>query len=570
MSPMRKDAILHLPMSEYCHAIGEKRIVFRLRAARGDLAACTLYYGDTACRKTPIDFFPAPMRVVQQDEWHDWWEVELDSPFHRLHYYFELFDGQETCLFYGDVFTDHLVDDRSEYFKLPFDHRADRAVVPAWTVDAVVYNIFPDSFATGHRSISGRPTRVCGCEGLRGGTLRGVRENLDYLEQLGMNCLYLNPIFVAGAYHKYDTLDYFHVDPALGTDDDLRALVEACHARDMRVMLDGVFNHCSWRFFAFEDVVRRGAASPYRDWFYHLEFPVVRPESGEPIPGYECFGYERTMPKLDTANAQVREYLCRVGEHWVRAFDIDGWRLDVASEIDDGFWREFRRRVKAVKPDCLLVGEVWETARHWLNGDMFDSTMNYDFRKHARRFFAEESIDARAFAGRCGDMLMRYRKQMIPAQLNLLDSHDVSRFLSLCGGDVRRYRLAALFQLTFPGMPSIFYGDELGAMGVREEEYRRAMPWADGDVALWDFFRRAIALRRAHAALRGGSFRVLRAESGERLLVYAREHGGERLTVAINAGEESVQLPEAPANVLWGEGLEDAALAAYSFVMYVG
>lgn len=567
---MRKDAILHLPMSEYCHAIGEKRIVFRLRAARGDLAACTLYYGDTACRKTPIDFFPAPMRVVQQDEWHDWWEVELDSPFHRLHYYFELFDGQETCLFYGDVFTDHLVDDRSEYFKLPFDHRADRAVVPAWTVDAVVYNIFPDSFATGHRSISGRPTRVCGCEGLRGGTLRGVRENLDYLEQLGVNCLYLNPIFVAGAYHKYDTLDYFHVDPALGTDDDLRALVEACHARDMRVMLDGVFNHCSWRFFAFEDVVRRGAASPYRDWFYHLEFPVVRPESGEPIPGYECFGYERTMPKLDTANAQVREYLCRVGEHWVRAFDIDGWRLDVASEIDDGFWREFRRRVKAVKPDCLLVGEVWETARHWLNGDMFDSTMNYDFRKHARRFFAEESIDARAFAGRCGDMLMRYRKQMIPAQLNLLDSHDVSRFLSLCGGDVRRYRLAALFQLTFPGMPSIFYGDELGAMGVREEEYRRAMPWADGDVALWDFFRRAIALRRAHAALRGGSFRVLRAESGERLLVYAREHGGERLTVAINAGEESVQLPEAPANVLWGEGLEDAALAAYSFVMYVG
>ena len=338
----------------------------------------------------------------------------------------------------------------------------------------------------------------------------------------------------------------------------------------MRVMLDGVFNHCSWRFFAFEDVVRRGAASPYRDWFYHLEFPVVRPESGEPIPGYECFGYERTMPKLDTANAQVREYLCRVGEHWVRAFDIDGWRLDVASEIDDGFWREFRRRVKAVKPDCLLVGEVWETARHWLNGDMFDSTMNYDFRKHARRFFAEESIDARAFAGRCGDMLMRYRKQMIPAQLNLLDSHDVSRFLSLCGGDVRRYRLAALFQLTFPGMPSIFYGDELGAMGVREEEYRRAMPWADGDVALWDFFRRAIALRRAHAALRGGSFRVLRAESGERLLVYAREHGGERLTVAINAGEESVQLLEAPANVLWGEGLEDAALAAYSFVMYVG
>ena len=256
--------------------------------------------------------------------------------------------------------------------------------------------------------------------------------------------------------------------------------------------------------------MRRGAASPYRDWFYHLEFPVVRPESGEPIPGYECFGYERTMPKLDTANAQVRDYLCRVGEHWVRAFDIDGWRLDVASEIDDGFWHELSPPAsRRSSPIACWWGEVWETARHWLNGDMFDSTMNYDFRKHARRFFAEESIDARAFAGRCGDMLMRYRKQMIPAQLNLLDSHDVSRFLSLCGGDVRRYRLAALFQLTFPGMPSIFYGDELGAMGVREEEYRRAMPWADGDVALWDFFPPCHrAARRAHAALRGGSFRV--------------------------------------------------------------
>ena len=510
------------------------------------------------------------MGVVQQDEWHDWWEVELDSPFHRLHYYFELFDGGETCLFYGDIFTDHLVDDRSEYFKLPFDHRADRAVVPAWTRDAVVYNIFPDSFATGRRSISGRCACVCGCEGLRGGTLGGILENLDYLEELGVNCLYLNPIFAAGAYHKYDPLDYFHVEPALGTEGDLRALVEACHARRLRVMLDGVFNHCSWRFFAFEDVVRRGAASPYRDWFYHLEFPVVRPESGDAIPGYECFGYERTMPKLDTANAQVRDYLCRVGEHWVRAFDIDGWRLDVASEIDDGFWREFRRRVKAVKPDCLLVGEVWETARHWLRGDMFDSTMNYDLRKHARRFFAEERIDARAFAGRCADMLMRYRRQMIPSQLNLLDSHDVSRFLSLCGGDVRRYRLAALFQLTFPGMPSIFYGGELGATGMREEEYRREMPWVDGDAALWHFFRRAIATRRAHPALRGDGFRVLRAEPGERLLVYAREGGGEKLTVAINAGAESVRLPETPANLLWSQGLEGASLAAYSFAIYAG
>ena len=231
----------------------------------------------------------------------------------------------------------------------------------------------------------------------------------------------------------------------------------------MRVIIDGVFNHCGWRFFAFEDVVQKGEASRYKDWFYRLEFPVVRPEDPEAIPGYECFGYERLMPKLDTANPEVREYFCSVGEHWVREYGIDGWRLDVASEVDDSFWREFRRRVKAAKPEALLIGEVWESAGHWLDGSMFDSAMNYELRRHCRRFFAEQTEDAFAFSGRCTGMLMRYRRQLVPAQLNLLDSHDVGRFLSLCGGDVRRYRLAVLFQLCFPGIPSVFYGDELGA-----------------------------------------------------------------------------------------------------------
>lgn len=222
--------------------------------------------------------------------------------------------------------------------------------------------------------------------GKLGGTIRGITENLDYIRDLGFNCIYINPIFVAGEYHKYDLIDYFHIDPCFGTDEDFRNLVSTCHALGMRVIIDGVFNHVGWHFFAFEDVIEKGETSAYKDWFYGLQFPVQRPATGDEYPTYECFGYERMMPKTNTENPEVIRYFCDVGQYWVREFDIDGWRLDVASEINDAFWRAFRAAVKEAKPDCLLIGEVWESAQHWLNGDMFDSTMNYDFRKHCRRF----------------------------------------------------------------------------------------------------------------------------------------------------------------------------------------
>ena len=526
---MKLDAILHIPMSEYCHGLDENRIVYRMRSAKGDLKSVTLYYGDTACRVTPIIFTPVPMELVASDLLHDYWQVIVDSPYNRVYYYFELDDGNETKLYYGDVFTDHLVDDRSQYFKLPFNHRADIAKVPDWVHDAVVYNIFPDSFATSHKQISLKSTEMeyngQTVKGKLGGTLRGVTENVDYLKDLGINCVYVNPIFAAGEYHKYDLLDYFHVDPVFGGDEAFREMVDTLHANGIRIIIDGVFNHCGWYFFAFDDVVRNQEKSQYCDWFYHLEFPVVRPETPEIYPSYACFAYERMMPKLDTANPEVRDYFCRVGCYWVEEFGIDGWRLDVASEVDDSFWRAFRRAVKEVNPDALLIGEVWESAGHWLQGDMFDSAMNYDFRKHCNLFFAEASIDAADFAGRIANMLMRYRVQTVPAQLNLLDSHDVSRFLSLCNGDTTKYKLAILFMVTFVGMPTVFYGDELGIQGVLEEEYRHPMPWNGGDTGLRDFFKKTIAMRHDLPPLRRGTFRMVSAEQGSGLIVFARKLG---------------------------------------------
>lgn len=569
---MKLEAITHIPMSEYCHGLDENRIVYRLRCAKGDLKSVKLHYGDTACRVTPIIFTPISMEIVAEDKLHDYWQITVDSLYKRVYYYFELYDGKDTLLYYGDVFTKKLVDDRSQYFKLPFNHRADIARVPDWIYDAVVYNIFPDSFASSREYISleGRSLQYSGqtVKGRLGGTLRGVAENTDYLKALGVNCVYINPIFTAGEYHKYDLLDYFHVDPCFGGDEAFREMVKVLHSRGIRVIIDGVFNHCGWYFFAFDDVVKNQEASPYCSWFYGLNFPVVRPPTPEEYPAYDCFAYERMMPKLDTANPEVRDYFCRVGRYWIENFDIDGWRLDVASEVDDSFWRAFRKTVKAAKPEALLIGEVWESAGHWLQGDMFDSAMNYDFRKHCNLFFAEGSIDAEEFSGRITNMLMRYKSQIVPAQLNLLDSHDVSRFLSLCGGRLDRYKAAIVFMMCFVGMPTVFYGDEQGMTGVLEEEYRRPMPWRDGNRELYEFFRKAIAMRHELAALRRGDFRMLSAEAGAGLIVFRRRLAGEDVTVCINAGTKPENIPAAVGELYWSEGLEANILHPAGFAVF--
>lgn len=564
-------AIEHRPVSEYCHGLDENYIVYRLRCARGDLERVTLSYGDTACRVTPIIFTPVEMELAASDEFHDYWQAVVESKYYRVYYYFTLFgvDGGWTY-YYGGEFTKELVDDRSEYFKLPINHRADIARVPDWARDAVVYNVFPDSFATGAKRISGEGGRLeyngHAVRSRLGGTLDGVAANAAYIRGMGFNCVYLNPIFAAGEYHKYDTVDYMHVDPCLGGDEAMRRMVKALHAEGIRVMIDGVFNHCGWHFWAFEDVVKNQERSRYCDWFYGLTFPVERPADPEAYPTYTTYAYERMMPKLNTANSEVRDYLCGVGQYWIEEFGVDGWRLDVASEVDDGFWRAFRAAVKAVKQDALLVGEVWETARHWLDGDMFDSTMNYDFRRHCRRFFAEGTLDAHGFAARCTGMLMRYKLQMTGVQMNLLDSHDVSRFLSVCGGDKRRYKLAVLFLMSFVGMPMLFYGDELGIEGIAELDYRSPMPWGGGDAELRDFVRCAITLRHERAELRRGDFRVISAESGSELFIFERRYGGKTVIVCLNASDEAVRT-EAGGKVLWSEGFMNGVLAPWGFAV---
>ena len=260
---------------------------------------------------------------------------------------------------------------------------------PGWVRDAIFYQVFPDRFAASERVHKPGPLEPWDARRrarLQGRRPAGIAEHLGYLEDFGVNALYLTPIFASASNHRYHTYDYFAVDPLLGGDDALRELLDAAHDRGMRVVLDGVFNHTGRGFWPFHHVLETGASSPYRHWF-HLD--DERLDAGQPLVAYPPPGSPPTtlgyaawwslpaLPKLNTDEPEVREYLFRVAEHWLR-FGIDGWRLDVPGEIDDeAFWQEFRPRCRAVRPDAYLVGEIWRVAPDWLRGDRFDALMNY-------------------------------------------------------------------------------------------------------------------------------------------------------------------------------------------------
>jgi glycosidase len=573
---IKREAILHIPSSQYAFAGSETSLTIRLRAARGNLTACTLYYGDRACPKTPVDLFQQNMRPVAEDALYTYFETTLTGIFARVCYAFRLETEEEESYYYAGRFTDtlpemalegHAIDVRSEYYQYPYILRSELAAVPAWLRQARVYNIFPDSFATAKGTLAGKARSVKTKDGISrnrlGGTLRGVTENLDYIRDLGCTCLYLNPIFAAESYHKYDVLDYYQIDPCFGTNDDLKALTAAAHARGMRVILDGVFNHTSSRFFAFQDVVQKGSASVYADWFYDVAYPVqAAAENG--LPNYACFAYVAAMPKLNTANPAVQQYFAKVGAYWIRECGIDGWRLDVANEITKEFWRCFKKAVRGENPEAVLIGEVWENAKDWLGPALFDSVMNYDFRDACRDFFALSKLDAAGFDARVTDLRMRYPEAYWRAQLNLLDSHDVCRFLSLCGGDERRMRLAILFQMLYPGVPSVFYGDEQDIFGVTEEAYRAAMPWK-APTALNAFYRTALRLHML-PAVQQGSYRALSAAKGSGLYGFALSCKEQTVEVWLNAGAAAMPLPAKPAGeVLTQEGLAGAKLKGFGW-----
>ncbi|MBI1800673.1 MAG: glycoside hydrolase family 13 protein [Chloroflexi bacterium] len=432
---------------------------------------------------------------------------------------------------------------------------------PAWVSDAVFYQVFPDRFAISERVAKpgnlepwdAPPTS----HGFKGGDLLGVLEHLDYLQDLGATAVYFTPVFQSTANHRYHTHDYYHVDPILGGNAALRALLDEAHRRGMRVVLDGVFNHASRGFFQFNHILENGKQSPYLDWFTVRSWPLFAYEPENAPPGYAAWWELKALPKFNTATPAVHQFILDVARYWID-FGVDGWRLDVPGEIDDDeFWREFRRIVKSANPEAYIVGEVWKPAERWLQGDQFDAVMNYQFTRACIEFFigrdADPSFiptgygptqagDATQFARSIETLLNRYPAPATAAMLNLLDSHDMPRFLTIARGDDSALRLATLFQTTYPGAPSIFYGDEIGITGGHDPDTRKGMIWERSrwNTDLLDYFKRCIALRRSSPALRHGTYQTLHAQSY--VYVFGRQSGDETMVIALNTARESLTL----------------------------
>ncbi len=465
--------------------------------------------------------------------------VETVEPVRYQRYFFEQAVGEDT-VFFGAEGPSATPPARA--FEYLYTNELDVFEIPDWARGVVAYQIFPERFQNGDTSNDpkdvqdwgGIPTR----ENFFGGDLKGILAKLDYLVDLDVELLYLNPLFRAPSNHKYDTEDYYAIDPAFGSTEDLKELVSQCHARGIRVVLDMVFNHCGYRFAPFQDLLEKGAESRYADWFLVDGFPVRT----DP-PNYECVGYYKWMPKLRLKNREVRDYFLDVGRFWIREADIDGWRIDVADEVDFTFLQEFRRAVKELKPDALLLGETWKDGRDLLRGDQMDSVMDYLFRDALVAYFAERSIDARTFDQRTQRILANYPDNAHPVLYNLIGSHDTARFLTVAGGDLDRLKLAVVFQMTFPGIPAIYYGDELGMKGENDPGCRGPMDWRNGDLDLLAFYRRLTALRKSSRALRHGTYQGFALDKD--VHGHVRRSGRETVYVLINPSEEerNVRLP---------------------------
>ncbi len=418
-----------------------------------------------------------------------------------------------------------------------------RFEVPDWVQDAVFYQILPDRFYNADPSNdppNETPIDFTGrIEGDRfyGGDLKGILTKLDYLRELGIDALYLNPLFASVSHHNYDVDDYERVDPQLGTEADLRQLSGAIHQHGMRLIADGVFNHAGIHFFAFQDLLAHQQQSPYREWFYVERFPV-RVEGNPPYWAWWNIPY---MPKLRHENPLVRRYLLNVVERWTREFNLDGWRLDVPNEVPDLFWREFRPIVRRINPQAVMIGEIWGDAGHWLQGDMFDSVMNYLWRGAVLDWIAHRRIQPSQFDQRMQNLLIRYPRQSLFAMYNMLSSHDTPRFRRECGGDLRRVKLGFLLQMTAIGAPAIYYGDEIGMDGGGTPDNRRPMRWELNaeERDLLNYVKTLIAVRRRTPALRRGDWQTLLMDDARNLYAFARVLPDECALVIVNNSEQS-------------------------------
>ncbi len=416
--------------------------------------------------------------------------------------------------------------------------------VPSWVQDAVFYQIFPDRFYNGDLTLDSAnnqpwdsPPTV---RGFKGGDLKGIIQKFDYLLDLGVNAIYLNPIFSSTANHRYHTNDYFKIDRTLGTLEDFKNLLSVAHQNNMHVIIDGVFNHSGRGFFAFTDVLDNGGESRYKDWYFINGFPLDAFGDGK-ATRYKAWWDIKDLPKLNTNNHEVRAYLMKVAGYWIEQ-GVDGWRLDVPAEIDDdSFWAEFRRVVKMANPNAYTVGEIWDGNPRWVGDAHFDGLMHYPLRD-AITDLLEGKMNAKAFADRMESFLTMYDRENVYAMYLPLGSHDTRRLVNKMNGDLNKVRLAFMLQFANPGAPAIYYGDEIGLPGEKDPDNRRAFPWhneGQWNHDLRKYVQKLIAVRKQHAALRRGDLVRVYVSEDEKAYAFARRLGEDQVLVVINPTGEA-------------------------------
>lgn len=518
------------------------------------------------------------MKHVGQTKHLNYWQVtfKLNSDRDITHYVFKVISGKQQ--FWLDAKSiNNRVSSKEFHFKYNANHQP-----PAWVKKQVFYQIFPDRFCNGKPEISvksdqyrvnagsksvkaktwgepvDRTNGYGGCE-FYGGDLYGVEEKLDYLQALGVTSLYLNPIFSAPSNHKYDCMDYYSVDAHLGSNEHFASLCQQLHERDMKVMLDAVFNHTSTEHIWFnlqgkqpELGAYQSPDSAYRDYYFF---------EGD---SQNYIGWKGTanLPVLNFENPQVKDHIYRaedaVIKHWLKPpYCIDGWRFDVIHMLGEGqgaknnthYVKAFRDAAKQVNPECYVLGEHFFEATQWLQGDQEDGAINYyGFSHPVRALFASlditfDPIDINAYD--FIDWLAEARAKVPWAnqlsQLNQLDSHDTARFIELVKHDTRLFTIATTLLFTYVGTPCIYYGSELGLEGSHDPDNRRCMPWDRVDSSpYFPFFQQLIKLRKEYVALQKGSFYLLYCD--QETFVFARQYQQQNVIIVINLNSEIMQL----------------------------
>lgn len=573
---MNFPAIQHLATENFCYCLDKDTLVINIKTGK-EITAINLIYGDPFAGGIlggNWKWEGKTLTITEKKDlqYHTWWTTKISPEHKRAKYYFEVFAENETFFFLEDGFytKDELEHKKGplQCFTFPWMNPIDICKTPDWVKNTVWYQIFPERFCNGDPSINtpqvlpwGNSNHQVKNKEAYGGDLQGIINKLDYLKDLGIGGLYLNPINLAYTTHKYDTIDYYEIDPVFGSKKTMKELSQKAHERGIKIMLDGVFNHCGWLFPQWQNVVKNGPKSPYYSWFMVNKWPFDKNWENSSKGNFYAFAFADFMPKLNTNNPEVQKYLLDVCEFWVKKYDIDGLRLDVANELSHDFCRELHKKMKSLKPDFYIIGEIWHNSMPWLRGDEFDSVMNYPLAEAINRFFLDNKQKKQTLVqdlNRCNTM---YPIQITEVLFNLLDSHDTIRLITKTGSENKTWQqLVMLFSM--PGTTCIYYGTEVLLKGNHDPDCRRCMPWDEIEEGEFDdrieFTKKLIQLRKTEPALSSINYTFENSYNNERIieLLKTDEKTKTQIKLIFNASDSDIKILQEiePATILLSKG----------------